>query len=267
MDTKKWLILLWLVALLLVTACQDDRAATTVEETEIPTLIPTLIPTEIPTDIPKEDPPTPENTAETSAEGVGKPEDTPIEPLLDSEAMLARLGGYLLRPDDLPHSYSLSEGGELHNTTLRLINDMGELKAKTYVRNTGRIDGWWVQLKRASKADFAPGTFENSIELFESQDGAQTAMTPDYYQLHQDESREYTLVDGGCDLGDRCEFYYSEKEDPATELVTAQYTVAFTYKNAFVWVMARGLTVDLEAGYVLDAARSVLGKLVTAPTK
>ncbi len=267
MDTKKWLILLCLVTLVLVTACQGDKAATTDEVAEIPTQILTEISTETPTEPPEEDFPTPENTVEISEEDDGASDDVIIESLLDTEAMLERLGSYLLRPDDLPHSYYITEGGELHTTTLRLINDMGELEAKTYIRNTERIDGWWVQFKRTSKADFAPGTFECSIELFESQDGAQTAMTPDYYQLEQDESREFTLVDGGCDLGDHCEFYYSEKEDPTTELITAQYNVAFTYKNAFVWVMARGLTVDLEADYVLEAASSVLGKLENAPTK
>ena len=267
MDTKKWLTLFGLVAILLLTACQGDETQTLIEEVEIPTLAPTEIPTDIPTDILIEASPTPENPVETVVEVEAVPEEPGVESLLDTEAMIERFGNYVLRPDDLPHSYTLSEDGERHITTLRLINEWGELEAKTYVRNTGRIDGWWLQLKRTNKSDFAPGAFESSIELFETQEGARTAMAPDNFLLHKDESREYTLVDGGCDLGDHCEFYYSEREDPNTELITAQYNVAFTYKNAFVWVMARGLTVDLEANYVLEAANSVLGKLENAPTK
>jgi hypothetical protein len=73
-------------------------------------------------------------------------------------------------------------------------------------------------------------------------------------------------VDGGCEIGDTCEFFYSEKEDPTTDLVTAQYNLAFTYKNAFVWVMARGLEIDLDADYVLEAAGIVFEKLENAPT-
>jgi hypothetical protein len=263
MVTKKWQILLCFVALLLLAACKGDGEATTVEEIESQTEISTVIPAELPTDIPPEDTP--------MSEEVKQEDPAPEEPvagnLLDAEAMIERFGNYVLRPEDLPHSYSLSEGGELHITTRRLINEMGELEAKTYVRNTGRIDGWWMKLDRTNKEDFAPGSFESMIELFDSQAGAQAAIAPENYQLHQDESRAYQLVDGGCDLGDRCEFYYSEKEEPTTELVIAQYNIAFTYKNAFVWVMSRGLIIDMEADYILDAARSVLAKLESAPTK
>jgi hypothetical protein len=167
----------------------------------------------------------------------------------------------------MPHQYFVPDDGEQHTSTLRLIQRMGEIEAKTYVKETGRIDGWWLELNRTSKADFAPGTFQSSIELFQSADGARMAMSPGYYELYQDENREYSRVEGGCDLGDQCEFFYSEKEDPATELVTAQYNVAFAYKNAFVWVMARGLQVDMDADYVLDAARAVFNKLADAPTQ
>ncbi len=275
MCKKYWLILVGLLLLLVATGCQGDKSVTEMEATEIPTLIPTEIslekptetPIEIPTDIPEEEPPVQEATEEVVEEVETKPEEIAEGPLLDAQAMIDRLGTYVLRPDDLPHSYIMADDGERHLTTLRLINEMGELEAKTYVKNTGRIDGWWSRFKRTNKEDFAPAAFESSVELFETVEGAMTAMTPEYYQIHKDESREYNLIEGGCDIGDHCEIYYSEKEDPTTELVTAQYNVAFTYRNAFVWVMARGLVIDLEADYVLDAARSVLAKLQAAPTQ
>jgi hypothetical protein len=259
------------MTLFLLAACQKDETATTVEQL-IPTLetptttstaIPTESPTESPTEIQPEDTPLPEATKTVEA----ITEEPVVETLFNTEAMLDRLGEYVLRPDDLPHSYLRTENGELHLTTLRLINQMGELEAKTYVRNTGRIDGWWLRLKRMSKEDFAPSAFESSIELFESKEGAQAAMAPENFQMLKDESRAYTQIDDGCNLGDQCEFYYSEKIDPNTELVIVQYDIVFTYKNAFVWVMARGLSVDMEDGYFLDAARTVLSKLESAPTK
>jgi hypothetical protein len=144
---------------------------------------------------------------------------------------------------------------------------MGEVEAKTYVNDTGRLDGWWLELQRTNKEDFAPVSIESSIELFESDKGARTASSPDYFQLHDDETREYSPVAGGCNFGDHCEFFYSEKEDPITELIVAQYNVAFTYKNAFVWIMARGLEFDMDADYVLGAASTVLAKLESAPTE
>jgi len=208
-----------------------------------------------------------EKSEEKSDEDTGTTKKLVSVDLLDAEAMVDRLGKYLLRAEDLPHSYTIPEDGEQHTSTMRLIQEMGEIEAKTYVRDTGRIDGWWLRLKRTNKADFAPGSFESSIELFTSAAGAQTAMTPAYYLMYKDESREYSPVDGGCNLGDYCEFYYSEKKDPATELVTAQYNLAFSYRNAFAWVMARGLTIDMDPEYVIDAARAVLAKLEAAPTQ
>jgi hypothetical protein len=279
MYKKYWLILAGLMLLLIATACQVDKSATKVEATEIPTLIPTEVPPQVPTEIPAEVPteiPTEPPEGDTAVEGGGEeeveeaepePEKVVEGPLLNAEEMLSRLGNYVLRPGDLPHAYTLSDDGERHLNTRRLINEMGELEAKTYVKNTGRIDGWWSRLKRTNKEDFAPSVFESSIELFDSREGSQAAMSPDNYKLHKDESREHTPVKGGCDLGDHCEFYYSEKEDPVTELVIAQYNVAVRYRNAFAWVMAQGLVVDLDADYVLDAARSVLAKLEGAPTK
>ena len=281
MKAVKWLVIMVLIAMLALTACKDkeqaesgavlDQGESQAEE---------VMGESAPADSGEEASGSDESAsaeesasteAETSAGDSGEAsaaeEPAAAMALLDEEAIVGRMGDYLLRPEDMPHKYIIPEGGEQHQSTIRLIQQMGEIEAKTYVKETGRIDGWWVRLERSSKADFAPGAFESSIELFQSVDDARMAMSPDYYALYQDESREYTKVDGGCDLGDQCEFFYSEKEDKATELITAQYNVAFTYRNAFVWVMARGLQVDMDADYVLDAARVVFEKLQAAPTQ
>lgn len=284
MKVIKWLVGVLLVVVLLLTACDQKEDASSDESGVMPraTEIQTdeTVDQSEPVDAPEQADDS-EEEAVTEAETTSKVEDdtNKVEDdtniveeavsgiLLDTEAMVDRLGNYLLRPDDMPHKYFIPEGGEQRMSTMRLIQNMGEIEAKTYVKETGRIDGWWLQLQRTSKADFAPGTFESSIELFQDANGAETAMSPGYYALYQDENREYSQVQGGCDLGDQCKFFYSEKEDPATELVFAQYNVAFTYRNAFVWVMARGLQVDMEADYVLDAARVVFEKLEEAPTQ
>lgn len=256
MKSIKWLVTILLVAMLALTACkkkEDDGVSDTGS-------------------MPREDITQPDDVGEESddlEEGNGEEEvveDAVVETVLNAEAMVDRLGEYLLRPDDMPDPYFVPDGGEQRKATIRLIQDMGEIEAKTYVKDTGRVDGWWVELHRTNKADFAPGAFESSIELFDDADGAQMAMSPAYYVLYQDEDRSYSQVDGGCDLGDNCVFFYSEKEEPTTELISAQYNIAFTYKNAFVWVMARGLEIDMDADYVLEAANLVFDKLGTAPT-
>lgn len=275
MKAIKWLVVMFLIAMLALVACKDkdqDEGGAVPAQGESQTG--EVMEESAPADSGEESGAS-EESASTAEEAA--PEDAgetgaaqkpaAAMALLDEEAIVDRLGNYLLRPEDMPHKYKIPEGGEQRTPTIRLIQQMGEIEAKTYVKETGRIDGWWLKLERASKADFAPGTFESSIELFQTVDGARMAISPGYYALYQDENRQFTKVEGGCDLGDQCEFFYSEKEDPATELITAQYNVAFTYRNAFVWVMARGLQVDMDADYVLDAARAVFEKLKDAPTQ
>jgi len=246
MKLKRWLITLLFIALVFLPACGSkdksgiESEAITSNETSAESSVP-------------------EDDKDTSDE------ETEVT-LLDAEAMLETLGNYLLRPGDLPNEYHIPEGGEQRLATIRLIQDMGEVEAKTYVNKTGRIDGWWLELQRSNKADFAPISFESTIEIFDSAKGARSASSPDYFQLFKDETREYSQVAGGCNLGDHCEFYYSEKEDPTTELIIAQYNIVFTYRNAFISIMARGLEFDLDADYVLDAANTVLHKLKSAPT-
>jgi hypothetical protein len=245
MKSNRWLLLFILILVLILTACNAKEDANSSANSEA------------------------DRGNETSIEdSKTQTEEEEVKVvLLDAEAMLDTLGDYLLRPADLPEEYYIPEGGEQRLATIRLIQNMGEIEAKTYVKETGRIDGWWLEIQRKNKTDFVPTTFENSIELFDSEKGARSASSPDYYSLYQDEEREYTPVAGGCNLGDRCKFFRSEKEDPTTETMIVEYIVAYTYKNAFVWVKARGFDFDMDADYIRDAAGKIFTKLESAPTK
>ena len=246
MKPNRRLLLFALIFVLILTACGAKDEVDSSAKTETPQ----------------------ENRSDTDNSAAKSEDNQKVEDdLLDAEAMVENLGEYLLRPDDLSDQYSVPEGGEQRLATIRLIQNMGEIEAKTYIKETNRIDGWWLELRRKNKDDFVPSTIESSIELFDSEQGARSASSPDYYPLYQDEEREYTPVAGGCNLGDRCKFFRSEKEDPTTETVIEEYIVAYTYKNAFVWVMARGFAFDMDTDYVLDAAEKILTKLESAPTK
>jgi len=177
----------------------------------------------------------------------------------DFEVMEDELSSFVVRDEDLPDEYRLLPGGESSLPTLALINEIGEIQAKQYISATGRVNGWKIQLERERKDVFAPSYFESSIELFETNDGAHLALTPEWYPAYQD--GEPTWVDGGCDLGDECLFYYSKKHDPTTQLTTLRYEVAFVYRNVLVWVMGRGLDVDVTPEYILDAAQVLMNKL------
>ena len=171
-----------------------------------------------------------------------------------------RLAQLVLRNEDLPHDYRLPTGGETNLATSTLINEMGEIQAKQYITATGRVTGWKIALERIKKEDFAPNTIENSIELFATAEGAQLALSETWYPAYRD-VRELKWVDGGCNIGDQCIFYYTEKHDPASQLTTLTYEIAFTDRNTLVWVMGRGLDIDIAPDYILNTAQTAFDKL------
>lgn len=181
--------------------------------------------------------------------------------IFDPATFSQRLGNYVLRPEDLPHKYRIPSGGEARVSNLGVVQKMGEVEGKRYILATGRVDGWSLELERKNKEDIAPITFQSTIEVFESHEGALTALSPDWFKAYKSETKTPSWVEGGCDLGDQCLFYYYKTQDPATNLTKLEYDVAFVYKNVLVWVMGRGLDIDVNPDYVLNAARTLYDKL------
>jgi hypothetical protein len=173
----------------------------------------------------------------------------------------AKLSEFLLRPEDLPDDYRIPSGGEKRWSNKGLINEIGEVEAKEYIVATGRVEGWRIELERVNKEDIAPARFESTVELFETNEGARLALTPEWFKAYQEDYAESTWIEDGCDIGDDCIFYFHEKYDPAAELTTVTYEVAFVHQNVLVWVLGRGLDIDMSQEYVLDAARSVYDRI------
>lgn len=172
-----------------------------------------------------------------------------------------KLKEFILRPEDLPDDYRIPSGGERRFNNERLINQIGEIEAKEYIVATGRVDGWRIELERVNKEDIAPGRFESEVELFETNGGARLALTPEWFKAYQEDYPESTWIEDGCDIGDKCIIYYHEKYDDATGLTTVTYEVAFAHRNLLVWILARGLDIDMSQDYVLDVAQSVYDKI------
>ncbi|HEY62808.1 MAG TPA: hypothetical protein G4N95_09190 [Anaerolineae bacterium] len=180
---------------------------------------------------------------------------------LKPEDVQIAMNDLVLRPDDLPDEYRIPPSGESRYANLAVINERGELQGKKYIVATGRVDGWRINLVRSNKEDIAPSYFESTIEVFETSEGAALAISPDWYKAYLTEGEPPTLEDG-CNIGNACLLYHSSKHDPATNLTTVRYEVAFTYRNLLVWVMGRGLDVDVTPDYVLNAAQTVYDKIV-----
>jgi hypothetical protein len=189
--------------------------------------------------------------------------------IFDSTVMVENLDNYVLRPEDFPNQYKIVEGGELHLSSSRIINMMGEVNAKRYIADTGRIDGWSLELQRVKKDELLPYTFVSQVEVFETSEGAAKAFSEDWLPVYQESDDENAPVpnwiEGGCDLGDACIMYYYEKLDPATELTTLQYEIVFVYRNVVGKIMARGIDYDMDVDYFEQMSQVFFNKIDAAP--
>ncbi len=178
---------------------------------------------------------------------------------LKPEDLQTAMSDLVLRPDDLPNDYLIPSGGEGRYANLAMINERGELLGKKYIVASKRVDGWQIKMTRANKEDIAPSYLESTIEIFEDSEGAKKAISKDWYKIYQTDEELPTFDD--CNIGDECIMYHSSKHNAASNLTTLRYEVAFRYRNVMVWVMGRGLDVDVSPDYVLDAAKKVYDKL------
>ncbi|MGD8634208.1 MAG: hypothetical protein PVF85_11600 [Anaerolineales bacterium] len=209
-------------------------------------------------------PPTePVNRPESSAPLQDAPEPAPQQGRFDPQVFSEVLDNYVLRPADLPDEYRIPPGAEQRVSNLGIIQNWGEVRGKRYLVTTGRVEGWWLELERKNKEDIAPYTFQSSIELFESSEGAKLALSPEWFKAYAEDAPEPAWLEG-CDLGDECVFYFYEQLDPTTELTNLRYEVAFAYKNTLVWVMGYGLDIDVTPEYVMNAAEAMYTKLESA---
>lgn len=186
--------------------------------------------------------------------------------ILATNAFVRVSDQYVLQPTDLSVSYYLPAGETGRLSNKEVIGKLGELEGKRYVAATGRVDGWETRLKRTSGGIIAPAGYYSTIDVFETNDGASLALSPQWFWAYTDPQRAPTeWLKDGCDLGHECLLWVNDKFDPATRLTTLTYHVAFRYHNVVVWVSGHGLDVDISQDDVLDAAQAVLLRLSQQP--
>ena len=258
MRKIRLIFILLLIVGLTLTACSSDEAKD-MEQSEPAQVEPE--PTAI-VNVPEE----PEEEVD-EAQPVEPPEVSESKGQFDTEAVIASLDDYVLRPEDMPNQYKIEEDGEQHLTNLRVINSVGEVQGKRYIAATDRLDGWSLLLARVNKEELIPYAIYSEVEVFETSEGAQTAFSPDWFPAYNVEegTDPPTFIEDGCDFGDACIMYLYETLDPATELTTLRYEIAFVYKNLIGKVMGRGLDFDMDPDYIVDTAELLFEKIDSAP--
>lgn len=182
---------------------------------------------------------------------------------LDEAAFSRVQDDYVLRPADLESSYFIGTNGERPISNRSIVLAMGELAGKSYITATDRVDGWFINLRRADRTVIGPATITNTVEVFDSAKGARLAISPEYFKAYQDKEEDFQFLDRSCGLGSECILYTSEEFDPVTRLTTVRYDIAFVYKNVLVWVSVTGLDVEVTQDDAVEAASIVLDKLET----
>jgi hypothetical protein len=253
MKINRLLLIILLAIALALAACSSDGGEETGPSEPEPTAV---------ANVPEQ---SEEEAAPEEEEPVEAPDISESKGRFDAEAIVENLDDYVLRVEDLPNEYKIVADGEQHHTNLKVINTVGEVEGKRYMAATGRMDGWSLELERVNKDELIPYTIFSKIEVFETSEGAQTAFGPDWFSAYTDEEKEPNWIEDGCDIGDACVMYYFETLDPATELTTLQYDVAFVYKNVLAQVMGRGLDFDMKPEYVLEVAETLFDKIDAAP--
>ena len=183
------------------------------------------------------------------------------ETILSTEKLSRAVNEYVLRPGDFSNDYYVKSNGEKIMGNRGVILELGELAGKSYIMETGRVDGWYINLRRSNNTDIGPATYTNTVEIFETSDGARLALSPEYFKAYTDDRYDFEILDKNCNIGDECILYTSERFDPATRLTTVRFDIGYTYKNVLVWISATGLDVEIRASDVLDAAQIIQDKL------
>jgi hypothetical protein len=195
------------------------------------------------------------------AEGVAGSANIGGDQIVEPNSFVRVQNDYVLRPSDFTTAYHVDSGQEKRLANTTLVQEMGQAEGKAYIAATGRVEGWYIQLRRTNSAAFGPATFTNTVEVFNTVDGALVAMSPAYHPLYNSTERDYEVIEGGCSLGRNCTLFTSEKFEPASGVTTVRYDVLFTYQNVLVWVTGTGLEVELTPDVVIDAGQIVLNKL------
>ena len=199
-------------------------------------------------------------TVAEAAEEVAQAADLSSDQIADPDRFVRVQKDYVLRPGDFQYPYYVEAGDEVRLANSTLVLEVGQLEGKGYINDTGRVDGWRLQMRRQSSADFTPAIIISSVEVFESVAGAQLALTPAYFQPYEED--KYDLISSeNCSLGDQCTLLFFDRFDAASSLTTHRYDVVYSYHNILIWVSGRGLDVEINQDDVLEPAQVLLDRL------
>jgi hypothetical protein len=185
-----------------------------------------------------------------------RPGQTPVE----TESLVLNINELVLQQKDLPGNYSTDYNTRLSNE--QLTGAIGAAEAKTYILETGRVDGWHVYYQRAGAGQLVPEFYFNRTEVFESTQGASQALSDEFFWVYTDEEKAPDeWLDRSCSYGQECILFSYREVKAAAGAATVRTDMAFRYKNVLVWLYVKGQEGEATEQNLFDAAELLIDRI------
>ncbi|MHA2428632.1 MAG: hypothetical protein ACXADB_11470 [Candidatus Hermodarchaeia archaeon] len=166
-----------------------------------------------------------------------------------------------LRNDDFPIAYK-------HTTNRRISNDyvIGQMTVelgKSYILDTGRLDGWDTYIEKLDLKDIGPSFYQTRVEIFETNEGAEIAFSPKYLWVYTNLDRAPDeILDENCEFGNECLYLSYVDVTPGTSTVLVRWDYVFRHKNVIAWVYVKGTDIETFEEDAYEAAKTVYDRLL-----
>lgn len=180
----------------------------------------------------------------------------------NQDIFIVSMDQLVLSPTDMAAGYVVTPGGNKRFDNALLSRNMGADYAKPFILNTGRVDGWDLSMERANPNDFTPEYVRSRVEIYETVDGASTALSKDWFWAYQVEERlPDEILDKSCNVGKDCISYMYQEVKAGKGAIIERYEVAARYQNIVVWVLIKGAQGEVNEQIALDYAQLIFDKI------
>ncbi len=181
-----------------------------------------------------------------------------MSPTPDLRIIKTDPGELMLFLSDLPGQgiFAPPGSGEIGNAdNSQIIQEMGPDSGNQYIKETGRMDGWWVDYhQRGNNGQYPKEVYDNVI-MFQTAAGAQLALTKYSDNINQG----YTEIQDAQHVGDLSRtFIKKDAQD-------VWYDIDFTYRNYAHIIECAGPANQVQPQFVEGIADTLLNKLKSAP--
>jgi len=180
---------------------------------------------------------------------------------IDTNLFISKMHTLTLKNDDFPIAYNHTTNKQLANN--QIIGMMTVEKGKTYILDTGRVNGWDTYIEKTNVNDIGPNFYQSRVEIFETIEGAETAFSPEYLWVYTNPNRAPDeILDDNCEFGNECLYLSYVDVTPGSTTMNLRWDYVFRYKNIIAWVYVKGSNIETFEEDAYDAAKIVYDRIL-----